>query len=167
MAFKLKGQSAPEATAICTECHQSKPVAEFSTTDSGKYRKRKCRTCVQDNNRRTYSSSYQQYLMRVGYSLKHARKKQGFDWELESEDLIDLWQRQKGRCALTNVIMTHHRDGGGSKAFNASVDRINPEVGYLKENLQLVCYAVNMLKGSLAPDEFFFWIKSIYEHACD
>lgn len=105
--------------------------------------------------------------MRVGYSLKHARQKQGIEWEITSEDLADLWEQQGGRCAISNLIMTHHRDGSGNKAFNASIDRINPEVGYLKQNVQLVCYTVNILKHNLSPDEFFFWIKSIYEHSCD
>lgn len=167
MAFKQKTVSAPDETMACRVCAQVKPRSEFSATDGGKYIKHKCRSCVQDANRRVYSGTYQQYLMRLGYSLKYARKKQGYEWEIESEDLIDLWQKQKGRCALTNVIMTHHRDGSGNKAFNASIDRINPEVAYRKDNLQLVCYTVNIIKGSLSPDEFFFWIKSIYEHACD
>ena len=151
----------------CVICKKDKRPKDFAKTDGGKYLKKRCRQCVQDNNRRVYSGTYQQYLMRLGYSLKYARKKEGVEWAIDSEDLADLWQLQKGRCAITNVIMTHHRDGNGNKAFNASIDRVNPEVGYVKENVQLVCYAVNILKGSLTPDEFFFWIKSIYEHSCD
>lgn len=159
--------SEKEKLFTCKICNQEKPASQFSKTDNGKYYKKRCRSCVQDNNRRVFSSTYQQYLMRLGYSLKHARQKQGVEWGITSEDLADLWEEQAGRCAVTNLIMTHHRDGSGNKAFNASIDRINPEVGYLKQNVQLVCYTVNIMKHALSPDEFFFWIKSIYEHSCD
>jgi len=63
--------------------------------------------------------------------------------------------------------MTHHRDGSGHKDFNASVDRINPRIGYTVDNIRLVCYAVNIMKHKMDEGEFYFWIKSVYEKSCD
>jgi hypothetical protein len=58
------------------------------------------------------------------------------------QDLLDLWESQQGRCALTNMPMDH--------VFNSlktvSVDRIDSSEGYVPNNVQLVCKWVNLAK---------------------
>lgn len=127
----------------------------------------KCKTCTQQQLRGASSLTYQTFLAKVYSSSKHARTKAGFTWEITVQDIVDLWEEQGGRCAVTNLIMTHHRDGTGHKDFNASIDRINPTVGYTADNIRLVCYAVNIMRHRMDESEFYFWIKSIYENSCD
>ena len=76
-----------------------------------------------------YSAGYDQYLRRLCSKLKYSRK-ETHEWCLEPEDLIDIWEAQAGKCAISGVNMTHHIDGGGHKEFNASIDRINSDQGY-------------------------------------
>jgi hypothetical protein len=68
--------------------------------------------------------------------------KQGVQYDLTNEDVVDLWDSQNGKCALSGVLMTHQRDGTYGdkkpKEFNASIDRINPNGPYVRENVQLV-----------------------------
>jgi hypothetical protein len=48
--------------------------------------------------------------------------------------LIDLFKRQDGRCAITNVpMMTHY----GMEAI--CIDRIDYDKGYIPDNVHLVC----------------------------
>tara|TARA_R100000734_G_C3315624_1_gene107669 strand:+ start:1212 stop:1517 length:306 start_codon:yes stop_codon:yes gene_type:complete len=98
--------------------------------------------------------------------LKYSRRKRDpdLDWEIEVDNLIEAWDRQEGKCALTGLYMTYHKDGTGKKDLNVSVDRIDPGVGYLPYNIQLVCNRVNTLKHVLPEDELYWWCKNIVSY---
>lgn len=157
-------------TQECRICKQQLPLDRFyldPKTDGTLYPRTKCKTCTQAHSRETGNLSYRAFLAKVHSSSKHARTKAGFTWEIDIDDLVNLWEEQGGRCAVTNLIMTHHRDGTGHKDFNASIDRLNPNIGYTVDNVRLVCYAVNIMRHRMDEAEFYFWIKSIYENSCD
>jgi hypothetical protein len=59
-------------------------------------------------------------------------------------------------------VLTHYRDGGGAKSFNCSIDRISPQLGYIKKNIQIVAYSVNIMKGTMDEYEFTWWVNNIY-----
>ena len=63
--------------------------------------------------------------------------------------------------------MTHHVDGRGTKEFNASIDRINPDLGYAPQNIQLVAYRVNIMRHTLSVDMFWWWVKNIHDTSID
>ena len=118
--------------------------------------------------RRRHSSSFSSYLNNLINQSKHARgKKQGIEYSLTTEDLEKIWHDQDGRCALSGVYMTHHKDGDGAKEFNASIDRIDPNGSYTKNNVHLVAYRVNFIKGTLSEDMLYWWVKNIYDFSCD
>ena len=66
------------------------------------------------------------------------------------------------------MLMTHQRDGTygdkKQKDFNASIDRINPNGPYVRENAQLVAARVNTMKHTLGQDMFLWWIKNIHAY---
>ena len=116
--------------------------------------------------RKAASATPQAYLTRLFGQLKHARTKKEkvkVDWDIELEDVLELWDKQEGRCALTGLFMTYHKDGSGKKELNASIDRINPDIEYLVTNIQLVCSRANTLKHNLREDELYWWAKNIVE----
>ena len=59
--------------------------------------------------------------------------------------------------------MTYHKDGGGKRDLNASIDRIDPDIEYIVTNIQLVCSRANMMKHTLKEDELYWWAKNIVE----
>ena len=71
-------------------------------------------------------------------------KKRLFD--ISKEDLMDLWNKQEGKCAISKIPMTFNIDSGRNP-YNVSIDQINPSQGYTKDNIQLVCMCVNQLKS--------------------
>ena len=101
------------------------------------------------------------YFTRKTANLKHARSKLNpeMKWKITSGDVLDLWHRQEGRCAVTNLFMNHHGDVNDLK--NASIDRVDNDEGYTKKNIRLVCSAVNKMRGSLTESEFHWWVKQI------
>tara|TARA_R110000824_G_C15119472_1_gene667919 strand:+ start:682 stop:1047 length:366 start_codon:yes stop_codon:yes gene_type:complete len=106
-------------------------------------------------------STIESYFTRKTANLKHARGKYNpkMDWMITSDDVLNLWHRQEGRCAVTNLYMNHHGDINDLK--NASIDRLNNDEGYSVENIRLVCSAVNKMRGSLTESEFHWWVKQI------
>lgn len=84
--------------------------------------------------------------------------------EIDLPYLLRLWDEQKGRCAISGVIMTHTKTRGCSREFNASIDRINSREDYLKGNVQLVADRVNSIKNDMEPPKLEWWIKTIYEN---
>jgi hypothetical protein len=93
--------------------------------------------------------------------MKKEKSKKG--WEITLEDVLELWELQKGRCALTGLFMTFHKDGSGRRDLNVSIDRIDPDVEYLVTNIQLVCLRVNTMKHTMKEDELYWWAKNIVE----
>ena len=37
------------------------------------------------------------------------------EFDITVEDLIRVWEKQNGRCALSGIVLTHHVDGSGKK----------------------------------------------------
>ena len=45
--------------------------------------------------------------------------------------------------------------------IKASLDRIDPNIGYLKGNVEFVCYCVNVMKNDFTKDQMLNFIKQI------
>ena len=155
-------------TKSCTSCNQTLPIDQFQLDARHQTRNPVCSPCKRSTTRRTRSMTYAAYLANLVSKSRHDSRRRGIaDFNITSEDLVELWDRQQGRCAVSGVVLTHHSDGSGHKDFNASIDRIDSQQGYNLNNVQLVAYRVNLLKQSLSTDMLYWWVKTIYQHSCD
>lgn len=82
--------------------------------------------------------------------LKRARSRGRYRVEISSDDLEDLWRRQHGRCALTGLRLSFTHD----PLTTLSLDRVDPNGHYTRDNIQLVCIRINLMKGNLLPAQF-------------
>ena len=89
--------------------------------------------------------------------------KKDIQCNIDLQYLHELWNTQKGLCALSGIPMTYYFDSGRVPT-NVSVDRINSNLGYIKGNLQLVCMAVNQMKSDLTIEQLKYFCKSILEY---
>ena len=74
-----------------------------------------------------------------------------------------LFEKQMGKCALTALPLQFpisHYDVGHGKG-NASLDRINSNLGYTKGNVQWVHKDVNMMKQEFSQNHFIKLCKLI------
>lgn len=90
-------------------------------------------------------------------------KQSNLPFDLTVEDLYNLWNEQNGKCAISNIPMTYEFCKGNVMT-NISVDQINPKAGYTKDNIQLVCWAVNRMKGEMSMDELLYFVNSIHDN---
>lgn len=152
-------------TKLCCAC--GKPEGEVLFDDTRQI----CRLCRTQKHEIKTSATYGAYLNKLHINSKSANKRgtrtKNHEYEIVLHDLIHLWEKQGGRCAISNVFLTHHKDGSGKKEFNASIDRISNAKGYTLDNVQLVAYRINLMKHALSEDMFYWWIKTINDFSCD
>ena len=162
---KVKPES--QGSRLCTSCNKVKLLSQFETFKDG-FVRGLCQQCVTLQKAKKTSATPESYLQVLNTQLKSQRLKQGVQYDLTTEDVVDLWETQNGKCALSGVLMTHQRDGTygdrKKKEFNASIDRINPNGPYVRQNVQLVANRINTMKHTLSQDMFMWWIKNIHEH---
>ena len=70
---------------------------------------------------------------------------------------MNLWNEQRGLCALTGVQMTHKSAG----IYNGSVDRIDSSKGYTVDNIQLVSVIAQTIKWDNDVETLKFLMKQI------
>ena len=65
--------------------------------------------------------------------------------KIDDDYIIELYKNQGGRCAITGNNMTHVKNPSIKHRVptNISIDKIDPELGYVKENVQLTCLWAN------------------------
>jgi hypothetical protein len=82
---------------------------------------------------------------------------------LDDDYLYNLFKQQGGKCRYSGarlVIDTKH-------LLTLSLDKIIPVKGYVKGNVQWVCWAVNRAKGELKEADFLDMCRLITERCND
>lgn len=82
------------------------------------------------------------------------------EFNITFEYIKELWNKQKGICALSSVPMTYLLKEGRTPT-NVSIDKIDRTKGYIKGNIQLVCMACNQIKSDLTEEEMYNFCKKI------
>ncbi len=84
-------------------------------------------------------------------------KKRNKECNLDLLYLKELWESQNGICPVTKVkleIKPSH-----NKNYQASIDRIDSSIGYLKGNVRFTSVSVNWLKSNLNDDHLREFIE--------
>jgi ribosomal protein S14 len=133
----------------CTKCGETKSLQWFkkdSRLQSGY--SNTCKAC---------NSKHAQTLTKFVVGLLCHRD---IGKTLSLEDVLSLWDKQRGLCALSGVPMTFVR-GEGNIPTNISLDRIEAGGAYTKENVRLVCRVVNHMRWTSSDEELYWWCEQI------
>lgn len=157
----------------CTVCGEAKKEEFFSPHKKEKYRNGKhsaCRDCMnkQSAGRRVNKKDdLAYYLIRLlgglKNKLKHKEKYKSFLFEITKNDVLSLYEKQNGKCAISGIKMTHFTNEGRI-LYNLSVDRIDSDKGYTIDNIQLLCTIINTMKSTLSNEEFVEICKLIVDN---
>ena len=99
------------------------------------------------------------FFKKKTHSLRKRAKKKNIPFNLTWEFLKDLWVNQEGKCSVTSIPLVIGASGRNKNA--ASVDRVVPEKGYIKDNVRLVTYGINIAIQNWGLEEFVSLAKSI------
>ena len=95
-------------------------------------------------------------------ALKNRCSPRGIKWKLDIEYLLDLFDKQDGKCALSNLPITLKKIRKGEKS-TASLDRIDSKGDYIPGNVQWVHRDVNIMKQFYSQEYFIQICKMIAE----
>ena len=95
-----------------------------------------------------------------------ALKRKGLKFEIDTEYVMELVIRQKGRCALTGWELEFVRGGSfdGKNPRGAVMDRIDSSLGYIRGNIQLTCGMPNQVKSHLSMADFTAICRAVAEN---
>lgn len=98
---------------------------------------------------RTKADKYtglREHLRRVKYRTREVN--------ISLDDLLNQWNKQEGICTYTGVKLIHPiRIVDESLIYLASLDRIDSNFGYVKNNIQFISAAANMAKNKMTHKE--------------
>lgn len=162
----------------CKNCREDKPIDEFvkmymSNQWVGKYRfLYECKACKR---KRTYAKRAKKRTTIAGTMdivIKHLHqgaKKRNLTFVVTKQDLLDLWEQQKGLCYYSWYPMQYTFVGYKNGKLNAKVkyqlscDRLNNDLWYTLDNIVLCCTFVNKMKWNLSESEFYQVCKDILQ----
>jgi hypothetical protein len=87
--------------------------------------------------------------------------KRGIEFNIDIEYGWNLFLSQNSKCALSGIEICFSQ----GNTQTASLDRIDSNLGYNKENAQWVHKTVNLMKNILSQEEFVNWCHLISEKA--
>lgn len=105
------------------------------------------------------SGNWERYFRQLCQFKKEARQ------NIDEHMLIEILKKQDYLCAISGMELTCIRAKGINFRTNASIDRIDPNLGYNIDNIQIVCTIVNKMKLDMTMDEFVEWTKRVLVNA--
>ena len=94
-----------------------------------------------------------------------ARSKQ-IEFSLSYEYLEWLYLKQQGRCYYSDRLMESERDSDRKTSRSSlilSIDRLDPDGGYIPGNVCLCCCDVNIAKSDMTAENFIKMCNSVTE----
>jgi hypothetical protein len=94
--------------------------------------------------------------------MKDSASKRNINFDITIEEAWNLFQQQEGFCALSGLEI---RMGVKAREYGtASLDRIDSNLGYTKDNIQWVHKNINTMKMDLPQQEFILLCEKIYKN---
>lgn len=88
-------------------------------------------------------------------SVKSNAKKKGIPFDLTKEYIRSIWP-EDNKCPITGMFLyITGRDGGRNYRDSASLDRLVPELGYVKGNVAIISMRANHMKNDVTDPEVF------------
>ena len=164
---KIRYERPSEGVRKCASCEKEKDISNFHTDKSHPSGlQSSCKPCQTEKTKKC-TSTLNGFIKKIYKDMYHNAKKRSkkLEIELTIEDIHELYIKQNGLCAISGLKLTHETYSYKDKEhiinrLNISIDRINSNLGYTKDNIQLVTAIVNRMKTDL-PDNEFIKICSI------
>lgn len=91
--------------------------------------------------RRNWADDQWPFIKNLYNQCKGRAKFRGMEFDLTFEEVVELFEESRGRCTLTGVPFSLSRIRG---PWVPSIDRINSDLGYVRGNVRVVCFAANI-----------------------
>lgn len=153
----------------CFNCKTFKVIEEFSKnkwTFDG-YQKL-CKECFSNYSsvKKGYKkksfllkNDFEFYLKNKISFLNRKSIKKNIPFNIDKDFIYELFLKQEGKCYYTKIPIVHNV--GCHQYDSISIDRLNPNGGYTKDNVVLASFNINSLKGMMNENEFKTFLQKI------
>ena len=146
----------------CFKCKEFKQVDDFSKNRStfDGYQK-VCKDCFSSyevvkngiiKKHNLLKTDLKVYLRNATSGIERKCKVKNLNFDLDKEYLFNLYQKQNGKCYYTGLEIKHNI--GCFQYDSITVERLDPDKGYTKNNIVLSCFAINSFKGMMNEIEY-------------
>lgn len=111
----------------------------------------------------TVTPSVKALLLRRLSSARSRKGRDGIECHLQIDDLLEMYAATQGRCSVSGVPfdITNEDDKKWRRPFRPSIDRINADGHYTKDNTRLVCSLMNFAMGAWGEGAVRFMIAHV------
>lgn len=114
-----------------------------------------CKECARSNGRKNYKiykekMTIERFARLKVKNAKSRAKTKNINFDFTVEDFLKLYIKQNGNCFYSGLPMSINIDDNRIM----SIDRINSDLGYTKDNCVLTIRVVNIMKNNLSFSEF-------------
>lgn len=136
---------------MCRECYNTHPAVKKSE---------KARLKRKQN---AFVNDFEYWMVGRKNYLRSSTKSRSIPFDLDLEFMLDLWRKQGGKCYYTDLPMIAGRDEKTQfQRWDApSLDRKDPDKGYMKGNVVWCIFGVNAFKNSLTEEQFLERLREI------
>lgn len=144
----------------CNICNETKPLSEFfkSNTKKAGYQHR-CKLCA-SNYITTYKKTKRGHLSSYLSDSKQRAKEKNIPFDLDLEYLESITTEE---CPIFKTPFDWGRDNKGQGNERPSLDRIVPELGYVKGNVAFISMWANSIKQDATEKELYAVADWIHE----
>ena len=137
---------------LCNSCKQTKPFSEFNKAVKNKDNyQTTCKMCcsvVNEKYKKTKTGHLVQYLS----AIKWRAKTKNIPFDLDLEYLISV---TTDKCPVFGFDFFWGRMGKNDRKSRPSLDRIIPELGYIKGNVVFISNWANIIKQDATEKELY------------
>lgn len=99
-------------------------------------------------------------------SYKRNATKRNIPFTITIEEAWDIFLSQKGKCAITGINISLWKTAKSiDRTATASLDRIDNNKGYEKNNIHWVHKRINQIKMDMELNEFYDWCLKVVNNA--
>ena len=144
---------------LCQVCKELLYTNNFEPYKIGKI----CKLCRNKRRAELRMSSVDRYIRSTVSRKKAYCKKYSIEFALTHKHLLSRWEGQNAKCFYTyeplEILRYRTKE---QKAYAPSLDRVEPNKGYIDGNVVWCINKANIVKSNLTLDELKEWIPEWY-----
>ena len=121
---------------------------------------KECKACSNSKIENCHRGWYKGVRISWFNKYKTSAERRGIEFNLTIEEIADIMEIQKFKCFMTGWDL-NFPETGSPQNTDASIDRIDNSVGYVKDNVHIVHKWVNMMRGKYQIEDFVNVCKAV------
>lgn len=148
----------------CSVCEILKPIKDFkkglSYLDGYSTKCKKCEYEICTDSRKAYVVKNWAKIL-----FLHAKRHNKYDFDIDEQFVSELYEKQNGRCYWFNVKL--EPSNIAKYPWQPSLDRLDREKGYTKDNVVLACYSANIGRNTCTDELFSKFVEDLRHSLCE